>query len=926
MNSIRILYVEDDHGDQELTRRHLERSAPHLKLTIAGTVGEALDRLAVGDIDVVLSDYRLPDGSGLDLLEAVKVRDLRMPVVLVTGSGDAESAVRLLKAGAADYVVKRGNYLATLPAVVEGAYRWSRSTSELRRTPLRLLYAEDDRGATELTVRAFREHDPRIVVDTVSTARDALAGLKAAPYDLLLVDYRLPDLSGIEVLKELRAERLEVPVVMITGRGDEETAVQAFKLGVADYLIKQEGYVAKLPSTVENVLAQRRLADEKDALVVLNHLARSLVTIKDVEEVLSAVIEAGRELVKADASLLWLFESGMLRPVAWTGIEAADERTLWLSADPALAERLATERRISLGQLSRATSGAGPPVGVAATGQTLAVSLVGPQGLLGVLAVVSHRPREFEAADERLLLALADYAAVAIENARLYRELKEELESRTRLTAILEATSDLVGIADASGRLLYLNRAGRALLGIGPDEPPSRYRPEEFAPEHFRVAVREEVLPIIIRDGLWKGEGALLSRDGREVPVSIVAIAHRTASGAIEFLSTIARDITELREAEAALQRQREALYQTEKLATMGSILAGVAHELNNPLSVVTGHAALLGRALAGTPDAERARKIGQAADRCARIVKNFLALARQYPPERRRVALNDAVTEAVELFAYQFRLDNVQVVLDLAVDLPVLWADPHQLHQVVVNLISNAHHAVREMPTRQLALRTVDDRSRGRVVLEVADTGPGVPAEIRRQIFEPFFTTKPVGQGTGLGLSLCLGIVESHGGRLSLESGPDVGARFRVDLPVVVPPVAAADRPPGEPAEVITGKRILVVDDEPQVLEVLADFLGTIGHHVETAGDGAAALEKILASRCDAILSDVRMPVLDGPGLYRELAGRAPELSRRFVLITGDVLSPETRTFLKETGVPSLTKPFDFDEIQRVLRRVLEA
>src|SRR5256712_7614005 len=264
---------------------------------------------------VMLAGCRLRAGPGLALLEAIKARGMEVPVVLVTNSGDADVTVCLLKAGAADYLVKRPEYLATLPVVLESAFRWFRTASELRRAPIRVLYAEPDPGDRELTLRPFDEHDPRARVETVTLAREAIARLKAVHYDVLLLDNRLPDLSGIEVLKELQAEGIRIPVVMVTGGRDEDTAVQAFKLGVADYLIKREGYLAKLPSTIENVLAQRRLADEKDGLAVLNDLAKSLVTIKDPHKVPRPVASAAREPPKAEARPPSRFQADRLWPV-----------------------------------------------------------------------------------------------------------------------------------------------------------------------------------------------------------------------------------------------------------------------------------------------------------------------------------------------------------------------------------------------------------------------------------------------------------------------------------------------------------------------------------------------------------------------------------------------------------------------------------
>ena len=372
-------------------------------------------------------------------------------------------------------------------------------------------------------------------------------------------------------------------------------------------------------------------------------------------------------------------------------------------------------------------------------------------------------------------------------------------------------------------------------------------------------------------------------------------------------------------------KRTEEALRQTEKLAAMGAVLAGVAHELSNPLSVVTGQTLLLRGAVGSGPLAGRAEKIVRAAERCARIVRNFLALTRQHPPERREVRLNQVLQEAVDLLEYSLRVDNVEVRLDLAPDLPVLWADPHQLQQVVVNLITNAHQAMRErQEPRWLTLTTRQDLGVERVRLEVADTGPGIPAELRTRIFEPFFTTKAPGHGTGLGLALCRGIVEAHGGTIQMESRPGHGTVFRIELPLVTPPAAPPNGRTTASALSTEGKAILVVDDEPEVAATLAEMLADDGHQVETAPDGDIALRKLEERRYDLVLSDVRMPGLDGPGLYRALERRHPQLVRRFIFFTGDALSPETRQLVEGTRILAMSKPFDADAIRQVVRRAL--
>jgi signal transduction histidine kinase len=377
---------------------------------------------------------------------------------------------------------------------------------------------------------------------------------------------------------------------------------------------------------------------------------------------------------------------------------------------------------------------------------------------------------------------------------------------------------------------------------------------------------------------------------------------------------------------EEQVRDRTQQFLQSEKLAAMGSLLAGVAHELNNPLSVVMGQAALIQQTAGEGPMAARAGKIAKAAERCARIVKNFLALARQQPMERQAVSLNRVVEEAVELLAYPLRVDSVETALELAPDLPDIWADPHQLHQVVVNLVSNAHQAIHAIETsRRIILTTRLDAASGRVQLEVADTGPGIPEDVQRRIFEPFFTTKPAGQGTGLGLSLCQGIVERHGGAIRVASRPGHGARFFVQLPIDLRQTDAAKTARAALPSPISERAVLIVDDDRDVAETLWDFLRLDGHHAEIVADGTLALEKLRDGRYDLILSDVKMPELDGPRFYTQLERRHPEFLRRVAFLTGDTLSPETTAFLERTRVPTMAKPFTLEQVRRVLQQVAQ-
>jgi CheY-like chemotaxis protein len=271
--------------------------------------------------------------------------------------------------------------------------------------------------------------------------------------------------------------------------------------------------------------------------------------------------------------------------------------------------------------------------------------------------------------------------------------------------------------------------------------------------------------------------------------------------------------------------------------------------------------------------------------------------------------------------------VDNVTVRLNLADNLPLLWADVHQIQQVITNLITNAHQAMRESSRpRQLTLTTQCNPTRTCVTLAVMDTGPGIPLALQARIFEPFFTTKPVGIGTGLGLSLCRGIIERHGGTITVSSQPEQGAIFCVELPVETVLPAVPTSAEGDGVSAVSDTSILIIDDEPSIASGLKRLLSRDGYIVETVANGHMALTKLRERSYDLLLSDMRMPEIDGPSLYRMLEQEYPHLLRRVIFLTGDTLNPETKMFLDQSAVPCLTKPCTVTEIRRAIQQVLQA
>jgi nitrogen fixation negative regulator NifL len=501
---------------------------------------------------------------------------------------------------------------------------------------------------------------------------------------------------------------------------------------------------------------------------------------------------------------------------------------------------------------------------------------------------------------------LTHYVAVKRDVAEQVRAAEALRASEQRFRTIAEGHPVPMIIARLSDQApLFANAAFCELFQLDETDAPLR----RLASHYVDPEDRNEVFRLVREHGRLDGHELMLRRtDGTVFPASLVSrLMEYQGEPAVVSSFT---DLTDKKRAEAEIARQREALHQSEKLSALGTLLAGVAHELNNPLSVVVGQAALLSELSADEATRARAEKIRTAADRCARIVRTFLSMARSRPVKRGPVDVNSLVEAALELLGYGLRTADVTVILDLALDLPPVWGESDQLHQVLTNLIINAQQATQEIePPRELRIST--RREGSTVRLDVVDNGPGIDPELAKRVFEPFFTTKPGGLGTGIGLSVCHGIIQGHEGSIELSSAPGGGASFVIRLPL-----ASQDR--RSPADEAEGAdpsprgHVLVVDDEPDVAELFAEVLRHSGHEVSVAASGREALDLLGQAKVDVIVSDLRMPDVDGPALHRALASISPGLVARLIFITGDALSHQAEQFLAESGADVLEKPVD--------------
>lgn len=377
------------------------------------------------------------------------------------------------------------------------------------------------------------------------------------------------------------------------------------------------------------------------------------------------------------------------------------------------------------------------------------------------------------------------------------------------------------------------------------------------------------------------------------------------------------RDLTEQLRIEVEMAKQQEQLYQNEKMSAMGELLAGVAHELNNPLSVVVGHSLMLREDCQDADTLRQVVKISQAAERCAKIVKTFLTMARQQPARMQKVDINEIIQTAIDVAQYGDKRDGVTLNCALDPSLPGICADPDQITQVFINLILNADQAMRDAETGQTITVTSHLSGDGKgVEIAVEDDGPGIPEKYHSRVFEPFFTTKDVGEGTGIGLALCHRIVQSHNGRIALSERATGGSVFTIYLPLDVD--TASQPEPGKARET-TGQaiRVLILDDEDDVAELNAEILTRVGYRVDVFSHANQAADAMTREDYGLILSDLNMPEVDGRGFFEIIKRDFPHLVDRTGFVTGDTMGRASQTFLAEAKRPCVEKPVSPKELR---------
>ncbi len=660
-------------------------------------------------------------------------------------------------------------------------------------------------------------------------------------------------------------------------------------------------------------------------MVLIQMLRRSAFPVGIAALVLPGVVVfAVGNLIYAVVALRGTYQTGGPLDLTW------DAGLLMIAAAAALAPDYAARR-----------AAATQPVAVlGASARTVAI-VVGLTGMAGLAIAAILKPER--ATDTAVIVAIGMVIVGArvlysLGADRRYAELlEEEVAHQTRslmsslaatasaehsMRLVMESVPDAIVVLDRDGRVLDANSAGRRMFGGGgPDGgsasapvPPVFARLDEAAATFAR-----ENLAAAFAGELRQFEVPVHRADGPDTISAILYAPVRDGQRVTKVLA-LARDVTDHRRTQAQLQ-------QAEKLAAMGQLVSGVAHEINNPAAIISGFAQTLLLDDLPAEQRETVQMMYDEATRIGRITSNLLAFARAGGKERAVVDVNDIVRRTFALRSYHLTTLNIAVSLELDPADPTAWASGSELQQMLLNFLINAEQALTGVQWRRaITMRTAALNERVR--LQVADTGPGIPRDIQGRIFDPFFTTKPEGKGTGLGLSICYGIVHDHGGRIWVDSEPEKGGTvFTVELPRdqrtrrrLTPAPMTRPPLPDEPIEV------LIIDDEDGIRRAVLNFLKRRGMHATAVGDGVAALRVLREKSFDAIVSDVRMPGMNGRQFLERLRQEHPAMVSRLIFSTGDTFAPDTAALLQEAGVPSLVKPFDFAKLETVLREVVSA
>lgn len=797
----------------------------------------------------------------------------------------------------------------------------------------------DDRQDIIHVIELALEEQP-VKVFAANNGWEAMRELEARPYDLLLLDAKMPGMSGFEICRTVKNHEHwhSAKVIMISASTQADDKLRAFEAGADDYVTKPFR-VQELKARIQVMLnlrkAERELTQRNEQLLELIRISERLNLRLDLSNTANEIVKSATRLTKADRAylLLWDVEKrqhyfaaaenpsenfkGVLeRPIPeGVGIAALVQQSGGLII---VADYQNFEHRIPWMRVE--------------SHETAGIPLrIGDRHIGALIVTLSELESHFAPANLDILPTLANQAAIAIENARLYTELNRENDKYRLIT---EKASDLIISLDNTGVLTYVNERVQAILGYSPNEMIGRFLERFLAPEgqvafnHILQDLVRTPSEITPNQHSQPQEVLALSKEG--VPINLefnFGLLYQTGSpNQVMGIQAIGRDVTSRKRSE-----------ENERMRVVGQIASGVAHDLNNVLANVLGHAQLLKTDTEDPEILETVQIIEQAALDGAETVRRIQEFTVQRMQQNLDlVDLNTVVQSTIDLSRPRWRDDAQQKGMQIEVEreltaIPTVRGKAAELREVLINLVNNAIDA---MPPQggSIKFRTYLESPSQTVCLEVTDSGKGMTSEVRRHIFEPFYTTKGV-RGTGLGLSVAYGIIKRFGGEISVESVLNQGTIFYIRLPIATnqreEPDTAREKSLDKKVRPRYQGRILAVDDEPHLRTIFQRALSHAGFEVTTASNGIEALELLMQAAAthsdlpyDLLLSDLGMPEMSGWELAQETSRRWPDLP--VVLVTGWGEQLDDNRLAEYNIARTIAKPFNIHELVQLAANLI--